>query len=78
MKPKIFLTGSTSYLGSKFIELYSLQFNILGVARTDTNNPVNLLDFQALKPLFFRVSARFYRSFGGGFGERQQNCQKSY
>lgn len=52
MKPKIFLTGSTSYLGTKFIELYGSQFTILGVARTDKDHPVDLLKFETFKSLF--------------------------
>lgn len=52
MKPKIFLTGSTSYTGTKFLELYGSEFNILGVSRTDQEHPVGLLDSSALQKLF--------------------------
>lgn len=51
-KTKIFLTGSTSYLGTKFIELYGSQFDILGIARSDKNNPVNLQDFESVSRAF--------------------------
>lgn len=46
---KIFLTGPTSFLGSKFIELYENYFDIKGIARTSPQNPVDLLDFEAVK-----------------------------
>ncbi|HSX45531.1 MAG TPA: NAD(P)-dependent oxidoreductase [Candidatus Saccharimonadia bacterium] len=49
---KIFMTGSTSYVGTKFIELYGKRFDILGVARTDLKHPVDLLDFEAVGKLF--------------------------
>lgn len=52
MKQKIFLTGSTSFLGSKFIELYGDKFEIFGVARKDPNHPVDLLDFEAVKQAY--------------------------
>jgi len=49
---KIFLTGSTSFLGSKFIELYKNRYTILGIAKGDANYPVNILDIEALKKLY--------------------------
>jgi dTDP-4-dehydrorhamnose reductase len=49
---KILLTGSTSYLGTKFIELYGSHFDILGIARSDPSNPVDLLDFAAVKKIY--------------------------
>lgn len=52
---KIFLTGFTSFLGSKFLELYGDSFEIKGVARSDPSNPVDLMDFNAVK--------RAYNSF---------------
>lgn len=51
---KILLTGSTSYLGTKFIELFGDQFQILGIARSDKSNPVNLLNFKAVKDVYSR------------------------
>lgn len=52
MSERIFLTGSTSYLGTKFIELYGSQFDILGVSRSDKDNPVDLLDFDEVRRVF--------------------------
>jgi dTDP-4-dehydrorhamnose reductase len=52
MKPKIFMTGSTSYTGTKFTELYGAEFNILGVSRQDQDHPIDLLDFEALRELY--------------------------
>jgi dTDP-4-dehydrorhamnose reductase len=49
---KILLTGSTSFLGSKFIEIYKEQFNILGVAKSEKNHPVDMLDVEALKRVY--------------------------
>ncbi len=49
---KVFLTGSTSYVGTKFAEMYGSQFDILGVSRTDQEHPVDMLAFDALKKLF--------------------------
>ncbi len=51
-KNKIILTGSTGYLGTKFINLYGSQFNILGVARTEPSNTIDLLDLVALKRVY--------------------------
>lgn len=49
---KIFLTGSTSFLGSKFIELYGDQFDIFGISRSDKKHPIDLLDFAAVKKAY--------------------------
>jgi dTDP-4-dehydrorhamnose reductase len=49
---KVFLTGSTGYLGTKFVELYSPYFDIMGISRTDDHNPIDLLDSQSLKEAF--------------------------
>src|SRR3989344_1920591 len=49
---KVFLTGSTSFLGSKFIELYRNRFDILGIARSDPKHPIDLLDFIAVKKAY--------------------------
>jgi dTDP-4-dehydrorhamnose reductase len=48
---KILLTGSTSFLGSKFIELYKDAYAILGISKTDPLHPVDLLDLKSLKSL---------------------------
>jgi dTDP-4-dehydrorhamnose reductase len=53
---RIFLTGSTSYLGTKFIELYGSRFEILGIARSDSKTPVDLLDFEAVKATYANFS----------------------
>ena len=46
---KILLTGSTSFLGSKFIELYKDSYDILGISKRDPTNPIDLLDLKSLK-----------------------------
>lgn len=46
---KILLTGSTSFLGSKFIELYKDNYDILGISKSDIANPIDLLDLKSLK-----------------------------
>ena len=46
---KILLTGSTSFLGSKFIELYKTAHTILGISKSDPKNPIDLLDLKSLK-----------------------------
>jgi dTDP-4-dehydrorhamnose reductase len=46
---KLFLTGFTSFLGSKFIKLYGKSFEIKGIARSYSPDPVDLTDFNALK-----------------------------
>lgn len=46
---KILLTGSTSFLGSKFIELYKDSYEILGISKNDPTNPIDLLDLKSLK-----------------------------
>jgi dTDP-4-dehydrorhamnose reductase len=45
---KIFLTGSTSFLGTKFIELYGNAYDIFGFSRSDSNHPIDLMDFDAV------------------------------
>jgi nucleoside-diphosphate-sugar epimerase len=54
MKKKIFVTGSTSYLGTKFVDLYGAEFEIFGVAQHDPDNPLDLLDFEALKAAYIQ------------------------
>src|SRR3990167_5897385 len=49
---KVFLTGSTSYLGTKFIELYGNHYKILGVSRNDPNFPVDLNNKEALGAIY--------------------------
>lgn len=56
---KIFLTGSTSFLGSKFIEMYSDKYEIFGTAKHDPNNPIDLLDFEKLKSAFMDFQPDF-------------------
>ncbi|MEI7990624.1 MAG: sugar nucleotide-binding protein [Chloroflexota bacterium] len=46
---KILLTGSTSFLGSKFIEIYKDSYDILGISKSDPTNPIDLLDLKSLK-----------------------------
>lgn len=53
---RILLTGSTSFLGSKFIQLYESQFDILGIAKSDENNPMDILDFDGLKKLYAKFN----------------------
>lgn len=48
---KILLTGSTSFLGSKFIELYKDAYIILGISKNDPQHPVDLLNLESLKSL---------------------------
>ncbi len=49
---KILLTGGSSYLGSKFIELYGNDYDILGLSRASSTNPVDMLDFEKVKQTF--------------------------
>lgn len=53
---RILLTGSTSFLGSKFIQLYKNQFDILGIAKSDKDNPIDILDLDGLKKLYARFN----------------------
>lgn len=46
---KIFLTGSTSFLGTKFIELYGHKYDIFGLSRSDSKHPIDLMDFAAVQ-----------------------------
>src|SRR5579872_425815 len=59
MKPKIFLTGSTSYVGTKFIEMFGSQFDIFGIARTDGTHPIDLLDSPSVKNAFLSFEPDF-------------------
>lgn len=49
---RIFLTGSTSYLGTKFIDLYQTKFEIFGVAQHDDKHPLDLLNVEELTKLY--------------------------
>lgn len=53
---KILLTGSTSFFGSKFIELYSKKYHILGISKSDKVNPIDLLDIQSLTQAYTRFT----------------------
>lgn len=56
---KIFLTGSTSFLGSKFIELYKDTYEILGVSAHDPLHPVDVLDLEAVKKTYLEFQPDF-------------------
>ena len=49
---KILLTGSTSFLGSKFIELYKDKYKILGIAKHDNEHPADLLNLETIKKIY--------------------------
>lgn len=49
---KIFLSGSTSFLGSKFIELYAKNYEILGFSQHDPHTPIDLLDEEKISAAF--------------------------
>lgn len=53
-KKKIILTGGTSLLGLKFLELYSKNYEIITFSKHDRNNPIDLLDQVKIKKLFKR------------------------
>lgn len=55
-KLKIFLTGSSSFLGSKFIEMYANEFDIFGVALHSKENPLDILDKQKLKEAYLKFN----------------------
>lgn len=49
---KVLLTGSSSYTGSKFIDLYGDAHNIVSISRSDPSNPIDLNDSKAIEELF--------------------------
>lgn len=49
---KILVTGSTSFLGSKFIQLYENNYLILGISKHDATNPVDILSKEKLTKIF--------------------------
>lgn len=49
---RILLTGSTSFLGSKFIEMFRDVYEIMGISKSDPDNPVDLLDIDALSRVY--------------------------
>jgi dTDP-4-dehydrorhamnose reductase len=55
-KLKIFLTGSSSFLGSKFIEMYADEFDIFGIALHSKENPLDILDKQKLKEAYLKFN----------------------
>ncbi|MBP9115865.1 MAG: NAD-dependent epimerase/dehydratase family protein [Acidimicrobiia bacterium] len=56
---KILLTGSSGYLGSKFIELYGTKYEILGLSRSNEVHRVDLLDSECV----IKISADFKPDF---------------
>ncbi len=56
---KILLTGSSGYLGSKFIELFGRDYEILGLSRASKDLVFDLLDTKRV----FDVSANFNPDF---------------
>lgn len=51
-KRRILLSGSTSFLGSKFVQEYKNKHQILGFSLTDVSNPIDLLDTKALQVVY--------------------------
>lgn len=49
---KIFLSGSTSFLGLKFINLYKNKYDIFGFSKHDSQNSIDVLDKVALNKAF--------------------------
>lgn len=56
MLKKIFLTGSTGYLGTKFVDLYGNNFDLFAVSRGDKKHSLDLLNAEKLKELFIQFS----------------------
>lgn len=52
---KILLTGSTSFIGSKFLDLYKTKFDIFGVSKRDKYHSLDILDFESLKKLYIHI-----------------------
>lgn len=52
MVKRILLTGSTSFLGSKFIELFQSTYEIRGISKSDPKFPVDLLDLDTLTKVY--------------------------
>lgn len=59
MKPRLFLTGSTSYLGTKFIELYGNDYEIFGISRSDPQHSIDLQDKAAVRDAFILFKPNF-------------------
>ncbi len=55
MDKRILVTGGSSFLGLKFIELFSEFFNIVPTSRNDQMNPANLTDESEVHDLFENV-----------------------
>jgi len=48
---KIFMSGSTSFLGLKFIELYGDKYEIFGFSKNDPVSPIDFTDYDKLKEM---------------------------
>jgi dTDP-4-dehydrorhamnose reductase len=68
MKQRVFLTGSTGYVGTKFSELYGSQFDILPVARAEAEHPIDLMAFEAVKKLFVDFKPDFVLHLAADIG----------
>lgn len=52
---KVLLTGSTSFLGTKFIEMYEDKFEIFGISLSSKTNPVDIRDIEKLKEISIQL-----------------------
>ncbi len=76
MSKRIFLTGSTSYLGTKFAELYDNDYEIFGVSRSDPNHSVDLQDAAALKNAFTSFKPDFVVHLAADLGRDAANSSE--
>jgi len=52
---KLLLTGASSFIGTKFIDLYGQKYDITPISRSHPTRPVDLRDKEALSSLFDEV-----------------------
>lgn len=52
---KILLTGASSFTGTKFLDLYGKKYDITTISRSDTDNPVDLTDIDAVTKIYNQV-----------------------
>lgn len=67
-KKKIFLTGASGFLGSKFVQLHGDDFEIFAVSRSHSETPIDLIDFPVVAKAFTEFQPDFVCHFAADLG----------
>jgi len=76
-KIKIILSGASSFLGSKFLELYQKKYNIITFSKNDPSNSIDLLDYQKIKNLFKKIQPQVVIHFAATSDRNDPNINET-